>query len=547
LPAPAETAALRAMLRRTTARLAAALAGPRAILRRTAARLATTLAALLVLAALLLPNDIDRLTPAAFTRIPVEAPLALLLLLALPAKPRRVAALLGGLALGLFTVLKLLDLAFDSVLLRPFDLVLDWSLLAPAVDYLDVTLGAPAAFAAVAAAVLLVLALTAAVAWSVRRLTTLATRRRRSAIRAVALLSVVTISAGLPVAASATAAFEHAQRVRAGLLDQRAFAKAAAVDPFRDTPGAELLTSLRGKDVVLSFVESYGRDAVDFPGVTSVLAAGTQRLGEAGFGARSGFLTSPTAGGGSWLAQATLLSGLWVDNEQRYRTLVASDRLTLGKAFQRAGWRSVGVVPGITRAWPEGEFFGYDRIYPADGLGYRGPRFGYATTPDQFTLTAFHRLARGGSPVLATIPLVTSHAPWTPIPDLLDWAALGDGSGYRAAPPAEDRTPAQVRADYGRAVEYSLNSLISYVHGHANDNLVLVFLGDHQPAQVLTGAQATRDVPITVVAKDQAVLTRTADWGWTPGLKPAPDAPVWPMDAFRDRFLSAFGPNPGAK
>ena len=31
-------------------------------------------------------------------------------------------------------------------------------------------------------------------------------------------------------------------------------------------------------------------------------------------------------------------------------------------------------------------------------------------------------------------------------------------------------------------------------------------------------------------------------WGWQPGLRPAPDAPVWRMDAFRDRFLSAFGP-----
>ena len=26
---------------------------------------------------------------------------------------------------------------------------------------------------------------------------------------------------------------------------------------------------------------------------------------------------------------------------------------------------------------------------------------------------------------------------------------------------------------------------------------------------------------------------------------PGPDAPVWRMDAFRDRFLTAFGPSPG--
>ena len=30
-------------------------------------------------------------------------------------------------------------------------------------------------------------------------------------------------------------------------------------------------------------------------------------------------------------------------------------------------------------------------------------------------------------------------------------------------------------------------------------------------------------------------------WGWQNGLHPSPQAPVWPMQAFRDRFLGAFG------
>jgi hypothetical protein len=36
------------------------------------------------------------------------------------------------------------------------------------------------------------------------------------------------------------------------------------------------------------------------------------------------------------------------------------------------------------------------------------------------------------------------------------------------------------------------------------------------------------------------VLNRISTWGWQDGLKPGPQAPVWRMDAFRDRFLSAF-------
>jgi hypothetical protein len=33
-----------------------------------------------------------------------------------------------------------------------------------------------------------------------------------------------------------------------------------------------------------------------------------------------------------------------------------------------------------------------------------------------------------------------------------------------------------------------------------------------------------------------------AGWGWEDGLRPGPDAPVWPMEDFRDRFLTTFGP-----
>jgi hypothetical protein len=57
---------------------------------------------------------------------------------------------------------------------------------------------------------------------------------------------------------------------------------------------------------------------------------------------------------------------------------------------------------------------------------------------------------------------------------------------------------------------------------------------------VVSGQDATHDVPVTLLAADPAVLDRIGSWGWDPGMRPAQDAPVWPMDAFRDRFLTAF-------
>ena len=51
-------------------------------------------------------------------------------------------------------------------------------------------------------------------------------------------------------------------------------------------------------------------------------------------------------------------------------------------------------------------------------------------------------------------------------------------------------------------------------------------------------------MPVTVLARDPAVLRRIDGWGWVDGLWPGDSAPVWRMDAFRDAFLAAYGPRP---
>lgn len=79
----------------------------------------------------------------------------------------------------------------------------------------------------------------------------------------------------------------------------------------------------------------------------------------------------------------------------------------------------------------------------------------------------------------------------------------------------------QIRTEYRKSIEYTLNTLVSYVETYGDDDTVLVFLGDHQPAPLITGPGASRDVPITIVAKDEAVLDRTSGWGWQDGLRPA--------------------------
>ncbi|MEH0932412.1 sulfatase-like hydrolase/transferase [Micromonospora sp. CPCC 205558] len=528
-----------------------------------AARLTTVLAALLVLLVLTVPYDFGRLSPAAFVRIPLEALLLVALLLALPSRSSRLVATLAGAALGLLGLLKLFDLGFSASLSRAFDPVLDWALLDEGFAFLSESYGRPAAIGAAITLAVVVVGLPTLVTLSMRRLRRLVLRHRTATTRMVAALVVVWVACaafnvrvveGVPVAdtSATTLANGHGFQVRLRLDDRKTFGALIEADRFGDTPGDQLLTALRGKNVVVAFVESYGRDAVEdpefAPQVGAVLDRGTSELGAAGFAAQSGFLTSPTFGGGSWLAHDTLLSGLWIDNDQRHRTLLASDRMTLNGAFRRANWQTVGVMPAVTKAWPEGSFFGYDRFYNAKTLAYRGPKFSFGTPPDQFTLASWQRLeqTKSNGNVMTELALVSSHAPWTPVPPLLDWADVGDGAVFRGAGAGRSddkrRTTTQIRADYRKSIEYTLGTLISYVQTYGDDDLVFIVLGDHQPAAVVTGENASHDVPISIITRDRAVLDRISGWGWQDGLKPGPQAPVWRMDAFRDRFLTAFGP-----
>ena len=102
--------------------------------------------------------------------------------------------------------------------------------------------------------------------------------------------------------------------------------------------------------------------------------------------------------------------------------------------------------------------------------------------------------------------------------------------------------PRTVQTLYGQSIEYSLSAMLSFLHEYPPPDLVLVVVGDHQPARIVSGADAGPDVPITIIAQDSEVFMRIASWEWESGLLPSPDAPVWRMDSFRDRFIEAFSP-----
>ncbi|MFJ9004097.1 CDP-alcohol phosphatidyltransferase [Streptomyces canus] len=526
------------------------------------------LAALLVLGALLLPNKVPYLHIRAFARIPAEAIIGAAVMLALPRRPRLVVAVVSGAGLGVMTILNLLDMGFNDYLGRPFNPVLDWELLDDAQSYVADSMGKGVAVGAVVGAVVLVLLLVAVMTLAMVRLSGLLVLDRQTATRGTLLAATVWVTCsalglqifGTPLASEHTAALAtlEAKRVLYTVRDEAEFQKVAKVDAFGNTPGSQLVPDLRGKDMIFTFIESYGRSAVEdpdiAPGVDKTLDTSTAALAKAGFHAKSGWLTSATYGGSSWLGHSTTLSGLWIDNQQRYRTVMASDHLSLTKAFKKTGaWDTVGVMPGIQKGWPEQKYYDLDKVYNAFQLGYQGPKFSWSTMPDQYALEAYQRQVHGkkrDKPLMSEIILTSSHQPWAPIPKMVDWDDLGDGSIFKGIQKAGNK-PSEIIADstrskqeYGKSISYSVTSLTQWLERYGSDDTVLVFLGDHQPIARVSGENASRDVPISIVAKDPKVLDKIASWNWTDGLKPAHNAPVWKMSSFRDRFLTAYGSTP---
>ncbi len=524
-------------------------------------------ALMVIWVALVVPQRPDQLTAAVLLGIPVELMVFLAVALVLPLAWGRFVAVAGGLVLAVLVVVSVLNLGFEEGLDRPFNPVADPSYLNGGLDLLHATLGRAGAILAIVG-LLLALALgTAACLWSALRMQ----RSVRSAPRVwtpviVALTLVWAVAGmggarvgGIPIASAPAASLITGQvdQIRDEISDRAVFERALTHDPYAKTPGRDLLRGLRGKDVLVVFVESYGRVALEdswfAPSVDRTVSSATGRLARLGFRARSGWLTSSTFGGFSWYAHSTFQSGLWIDSDQRYQQAITSDRLTLPWAFKKAGWRTVADDPSNTQPWPEGQqFYHFDKVYGFADQGYAGPRMGWARVPDQFALAGFMQkeLTPNHRPLMAEIDLDSSHAPWIPLPRTVPWDALGDGDIYNSmhdpnfSPLSTFANSHAQQGHYARSIRYSLRSLVGFVQ-HAHDkNLVMLVLGDHQPHSGVSGTGVSHDVPISLIAHDPSVLSRIQKWGWTSGMHPSAALPAIQMDHFRDRFLSAFGSRP---
>lgn len=494
-----------------------------------------------------MPATPDTFRPASWLRFAPELAMLLTLLLVLGAGAAgRALRIAATLALTALTVLKLADIAMILSLGRRFNPVADLALVDASIRLIAGATDPARAVLAVAGALIAIAGIAALLFWAMGRWMRAAPPR--AARIGLAAVMAVLLLAQPPQTALGQFALHHVTLGQRTMAELARFRKAAARD---DAAGISAPLARIDRDVIVIFLESYGRASFDIPRYADrhlpVLREAETRLAEAGLAMRSGFLTSPTHGGQSWLMHTSLASGLRIDGQTRYRAALASGRKTLFHIAQGAGFRTAAVMPAITQPWPESGRMGFETVLDAKGLGYRGLPFNWVTMPDQFTLTAMDRMLRQGHDprrLFAQVALISSHAPWVPVPQVLDWDSIGDGREFDAMAQAGDppavvwRDRERVRDQYGKAIDYVLRVATGYALRHAGDPPLLLLVGDHQAASSI-GLDDRREVPIHVIGPADLV-ERSADWGLTPGLIPPKDAPARPAEDVRLQFLKAF-------
>ena len=405
--------------------------------------------------------------------------------------------------------------------------------------------------------------------WSLGRLgESLADSRARRWI-GICAASVIVVFAGQQVIArfsSAVYAFEpaiafatpvtqtYARQARL-VIDARAGSKSLAASPPMDGD----LALVQGADVFLVFIESYGAISYERQDIDSHLGANRALLDAAIHDTRRGvvsaYVESPTFGGSSWLAHLSLMSGVEVRDPASNASLMTQKRETMVTAFANHGYRTVALMPGLRQRWPEGSFYGFDEVYGAARLDYRGPEFGWFAIPDQFSLARFETLERSQpsrSPLFLFFPTISTHFPFSPTPPYqADWARMLTDHPYggRAIVEAYAHEPdwTSFAPGYVNAISYTYATLSGYLRETADRDRVLILLGDHQPASAVSGEGAPWDVPVHVIvgrgsAPDRSpILDRLVAHGFRPGLTPQRPAlgrmhtllPVL-LDAFSD-------------
>jgi len=329
---------------------------------------------------------------------------------------------------------------------------------------------------------------------------------------------------------------------------------------------------IRDRDIYFFAIEAYGYATVSQPEIFQALAPDRERLQEVltanDYHVASSYLRSPVAGGFSWLAEATFLTGQWITSQKAFEDLYEADLPSLTSFLYDGGYHTFSVRPGTVHgSWPEGwDLFRFEESLVAhDGdFDYTGPWFSYVAITDQYALWQAHQYltaaidpagVAANRPVAAYYQLVSSHTPFNRIPPMIqEWESLGDGAIY------EERWDEVLTFDnswsggteliegYSAAISYSLRAITKYVDEqlhHRRDPIIIIF-GDHQAQRPIREQDAHLSVPIHIASRDADIVDRFRAHGFQHGLVSEEAPPHRDMSDFFPLFTAIATDTPPA-
>ena len=313
-------------------------------------------------------------------------------------------------------------------------------------------------------------------------------------------------------------------------------------------PGDAALTVLPwlgGRNLYLFIIESYGEtlyaNPLHFELMNSTFIEVESELNDAGFTVLSQFLRSPTFGGTSWLADATLLTGVVVDTQQKYNEVFRSDIENMTHLLNRAGYYTIMSAPGTRLAYDEWKrFYTFDEYYFLTDFGYQGPFFTFGVMPDQYQINEIRRkvLSRKRDvPVFTEFILVSSHTPFSRVPPYIDdWESIGDGSEYHTLPSETFRnnwlTGGEYPEGYTSSVRYVLNVVSRFLIEFVDDSAVIIITGDHQPKFPVSEKGASFSVPMHILSRDADVIEPFRHYGFSESFQPRNPEPHPGLEIF---------------
>jgi hypothetical protein len=339
----------------------------------------------------------------------------------------------------------------------------------------------------------------------------------------------------------------------------RAIRKTLKAPPYADLKQTKLV---KKPDVFLILVESYGRIMATHEGMMRghgrVLRQMEEMISPAGWHGVSAYSRAPITGGRSWLAEGSVIMGTTIKYESVFQHLVSqSSKLnTFTSFFHDQGYDTLLVVPADRRR-PGVEVvnrYGFGDVVHFDSFKYAGPHIGWGIVPDQFSMDFVDEnyLMPADKPVFMDFHMVSSHAPWRQVPELVDDyrdlvrlpgqrelldhtkhaaramlnTAQGFNRGDRGVRNYMGELTDELRRRYTKSIHYSLEVVARFLARRERDALVIV-MGDHQPPVISPNTERF-DVPVMVFSKTPEMLEEFKQVGFIDGLLPA-DVKVPPV------------------